>query len=221
MNGPQRGDETLEHLVAHVVIHEAGHHFGLSDDDMHALEDEAGMTGRTERLAIVRSSGTVSFMKRTFAAIAALASTIIVAPAGAQDGAEALSPNQIVNAATPDDWVGIPANDLVVMTLAPDRDGNPREVVIHLMPEPFSQGWIANIRTLARAGWYDGVSVNRVQDNYVVQWGDGDGSRKPLPDGLRLNVVPESGNIMTIFPDRHFRTCGQRSAGHTGDYRGF
>lgn len=25
-------------LVRHVVIHEAGHHFGLSDDDMHALE---------------------------------------------------------------------------------------------------------------------------------------------------------------------------------------
>jgi len=33
------GDETLEHLVAHVLIHEVGHHFGLSDDDMHALED--------------------------------------------------------------------------------------------------------------------------------------------------------------------------------------
>lgn len=26
-------------LVRHVVIHEAGHHFGLSDDDMHALAD--------------------------------------------------------------------------------------------------------------------------------------------------------------------------------------
>ncbi len=26
-------------LVRHVVIHEVGHHFGLSDDDMHALED--------------------------------------------------------------------------------------------------------------------------------------------------------------------------------------
>ncbi|MXO85985.1 neutral zinc metallopeptidase [Altererythrobacter aurantiacus] len=37
-----RGDETLEHLVAHVLIHEVGHHFGLSDDDMHALEDAAG-----------------------------------------------------------------------------------------------------------------------------------------------------------------------------------
>lgn len=30
--------ETLEALVAHVMIHEIGHHFGLSDADMHALE---------------------------------------------------------------------------------------------------------------------------------------------------------------------------------------
>lgn len=34
-----RGDETLEHLVAHVLVHEVGHHFGLSDEAMHALED--------------------------------------------------------------------------------------------------------------------------------------------------------------------------------------
>jgi len=33
-----RGDESLEHLVAHVLIHEVGHHFGLSDEAMHALE---------------------------------------------------------------------------------------------------------------------------------------------------------------------------------------
>lgn len=32
-------EDTLEHLVAHVLIHEIGHHFGLSDADMHALED--------------------------------------------------------------------------------------------------------------------------------------------------------------------------------------
>ncbi|CAN5404904.1 metallopeptidase family protein [soil metagenome] len=32
----------LEALVAHVTIHEIGNHFGLSDDDMHALEDAAG-----------------------------------------------------------------------------------------------------------------------------------------------------------------------------------
>ncbi|MDB5684385.1 MAG: neutral zinc metallopeptidase [Sphingomonas bacterium] len=33
---------TLEALVAHVLIHEVGHHFGLSDADMHALERAAG-----------------------------------------------------------------------------------------------------------------------------------------------------------------------------------
>jgi len=33
------GDDTLEHLVAHVLMHEIGHHFGLSDEDMQALEE--------------------------------------------------------------------------------------------------------------------------------------------------------------------------------------
>lgn len=31
---------TFEALVRHVVIHEAGHHFGFSDEEMHALEDQ-------------------------------------------------------------------------------------------------------------------------------------------------------------------------------------
>lgn len=35
------GNETLDWLVRHVLIHEIGHHFGFSDDDMHALEDMA------------------------------------------------------------------------------------------------------------------------------------------------------------------------------------
>jgi len=32
---------TLEDLIAHVIVHEVGHHFGFSDEDMHAIEDEA------------------------------------------------------------------------------------------------------------------------------------------------------------------------------------
>ena len=32
---------SLEQIVSHIVIHEIGHHFGFSDDDMHALEREA------------------------------------------------------------------------------------------------------------------------------------------------------------------------------------
>jgi predicted Zn-dependent protease with MMP-like domain len=35
-------DETLGHLVTHVLVHEIGHHFGLSDDDMEAIEAKAG-----------------------------------------------------------------------------------------------------------------------------------------------------------------------------------
>ena len=35
-------DETLGAIVAHVLVHEIGHHFGLSDDDMQEIEDAAG-----------------------------------------------------------------------------------------------------------------------------------------------------------------------------------
>ncbi|MEM7666318.1 MAG: peptidylprolyl isomerase [Pseudomonadota bacterium] len=126
---------------------------------------------------------------------AAPAALALGLPASAQEEPEgAPSPNQIVDAASDEEWVAIPAEDLLVMTLAPDADGNKREVVIQLMPAPFSQGWVENIRTLARAEWYDGISVNRVQDNYVVQWGDpgydnpesGETETKPLPEGLRV-----------------------------------
>ena len=33
---------SIEEIVSHIVIHEVGHHFGFSDDDMHALENDAG-----------------------------------------------------------------------------------------------------------------------------------------------------------------------------------
>ncbi|MBB4954781.1 putative Zn-dependent protease with MMP-like domain [Agrobacterium vitis] len=34
-------DETLGDIVTHVLIHEIGHHFGLSDDDMERIEENA------------------------------------------------------------------------------------------------------------------------------------------------------------------------------------
>ena len=34
-------DETLGHVIQHVLVHEIGHHFGLSDDDMAAIEAAA------------------------------------------------------------------------------------------------------------------------------------------------------------------------------------
>ena len=35
------GPDSLEEVIEHVLVHEIGHHFGLSDDDMEGLEDEA------------------------------------------------------------------------------------------------------------------------------------------------------------------------------------
>lgn len=94
------------------------------------------------------------------------------------------SPGEIVAAAPASDWIAIAPSDLLVMDLAPGPRG-PRRVVIQLMPAPFSQGWVGNIRKLAAANWWDGTSVNRVQDNYVVQWGDAT-EKKALPEGLEV-----------------------------------
>lgn len=127
--------------------------------------------------------------------LAASAALALALPVAAEDTAKpaALAPSEIVAAAPKAEWVAVPAEYLLVMTLAPDADGRPRTVVIQLMPAPFSQGWVNNIRLFARAKWYDGISVNRVQDNYVTQWGDPNydnpeatGKPKPLPEGLKV-----------------------------------
>ena len=145
--------------------------------------------------------------KAFLAAATALALTL---PASAQEAAKPAypAPSEIVAAAPKSDWKAIPAEDLLVMTLAPDADGKPRQVVIQLMPAPFSQGWVHNIRLFARAGWYDGISVNRVQDNYVTQWGDPNydnpeakGTPKPLPDGLKVMGEAEYVVSRSLLPE--------------------
>ncbi len=114
------------------------------------------------------------------------------------DPKPALAPSEIVAAAPSADWVRIAPTDLLVMDLAPDGKGRARRIIIQLMPPPFSKGWVSNIRTLVAARWYDGVSVNRVQDNYVAQWGDAEGEdpkkAKPLPSGL--TQVPQSAYVL-------------------------
>jgi len=145
-----------------------------------------------------------------------LAALACAFPLQAQEAPKApVTPNDVVAAAPANDWVRIPAEDLLVMDLAPDMNGKPRRVVIQLMPAPFSQGWVENIKTLARAHWWDGLSIYRSVDNWVVQWGDGeeeDADRtrpaKPLPEGL--NVVPESEYVVSFLADE------ADQAGHLG-----
>ena len=68
-------------------------------------------------------------------------------------------------------------SDLLILDLA---DGG--RVAIELAPE-FAPVHVANIRALARAGWWNGAAIYRVQDNYVVQWGLNESDR-PLPAGV-------------------------------------
>lgn len=103
----------------------------------------------------------------------------LAAPAQAQ----VLSPGEIVAKAPADAWTDIPDTDLQTLTLA-----NGRTVTIQLV-RGFAPVHVRNIELLVAAGWFDGVSINRVQENYVVQWGDGTES-KPLPTGL--GVAPTS-----------------------------
>jgi predicted Zn-dependent protease with MMP-like domain len=42
----ERGDLSLGELIGHVLVHEIGHHFGLSDDDIERVEDSASVDGR-------------------------------------------------------------------------------------------------------------------------------------------------------------------------------
>jgi len=114
-------------------------------------------------------------------------------PSAAAAAPEGKTPNEIVAEAADAEWQAIPADDLLVMDLAPAADGSARRVVMQLVPAPLSTGWTGNVRTLARAHWWDGTSVYRVVENWVAQWGDGeddDALAKPLPAGIA--TVPES-----------------------------
>jgi cyclophilin family peptidyl-prolyl cis-trans isomerase len=129
-------------------------------------------------------------------ALLTCAASLAAFPLAAQEPAkpEYPSPPEIVAKAKADEWVAIAPSDLMVMDLAP-LGNKPRRVVIQLMPAPFSQGWVGNMRKLAAAKFWDGTSVNRVQDNYVVQWGDAT-EKKALPNTLK--AVAES-EYVTAF----------------------
>lgn len=137
---------------------------------------------------------------RSFSA-AMLAILMPATSASAQDRAdEPPTPASIIAAAPAADWRPIDPADLLVMELASDRDGQARKVIIQLLPAPFSQGWVDNMRMLAAAHWWDGTRVYRVVDNWVTQWGAGDeegGRGKALPPGI--TTVPESAYVTAVL----------------------
>lgn len=110
-------------------------------------------------------------------AVVLLAAAAVTTSALAADPAALKTPNDVVAGAPASDWVAIPAGDLLQIELA---DG--RKVVMQLATT-FAPVHVANIKALAKGGWWDGAKIYRVQDNYVVQWGNNE-SEKPLPAGV-------------------------------------
>lgn len=88
----------------------------------------------------------------------------------------------VLAASTPVEWRQPDPERTLYMDLDAGR------VIFELSPA-FAPQHVANLRALTRSGWFDGLSINRVQDNFVTQWGDADG-KKPIV-GAAARVPPE------------------------------
>ena len=103
---------------------------------------------------------------------------------GAAPAKKLLTPTDIVNGASAGAWRTIPADDLLVMEL---KGGG--RVVLQLAPQ-FAPVHVANIRAVARGNYWDGATIYRVQDAYVVQWGLNESDRG-FPAGVTAKPPAE------------------------------
>jgi len=112
---------------------------------------------------------------------------------------EAASSAQIIQAAPLSAWRSLAPENTLYMQLPAGR------VVIELAPA-FAPLHVANIRTLVRDHYFDGLAVIRAQDNYVVQWGDPD-DNKPL-GSAKATLEPEF--TVTETPEMRFTPLPDR-----------
>jgi peptidylprolyl isomerase len=103
------------------------------------------------------------------------------APAAAAKAKPLANAADILAAAPSSDWARIADDDVLLIDLA---DG--RRVSIWLASR-YAPVHVANIRTIARAGWWNDATIYRVQDNYVTQWGDATEKKPPAPG---INPAP-------------------------------
>jgi peptidylprolyl isomerase len=89
----------------------------------------------------------------------------------------------IVKKSQPSDWRPLDPNNTVYMDLPTGR------VVIELAPQ-FAPLGIANIKTMIKERYFDGLTLLRSQDNYVAQWGDPNAEKNPKPLGTAKAKVP-------------------------------
>ena len=113
-----------------------------------------------------------------------------------------LTMQQVLDDSKPADWRPLdPANTLYL-----ELDSG--RVVIELAPA-FAPRHVANIKALVAGGYFDGLSINRSHDNFVVQWGDagGDDPAKARPLGKASATLPAEftrvaeGLAFSVHPD--------------------
>lgn len=108
--------------------------------------------------------------------------------AAAQAPAPAKSAQEILAASPAGDWRALDPDNTLLMDLASGQ------VIVELAPR-FAPAHVANIRALARGGYWDGLAILRVQDNFVTQWGDPEGDdpakARPLPAGAAARLPAE------------------------------
>jgi peptidylprolyl isomerase len=97
--------------------------------------------------------------------LAAACATALAAGAPADTPAKPKTAKELLDASSPSEWRTPDPQDILYMQLPAGR------VVIELAPR-FAPQHVANIRALARGHYWDGLSIYRSQDNFVVQFGD-------------------------------------------------
>jgi peptidylprolyl isomerase len=112
------------------------------------------------------------------AAAFALAGCLLGLAAGT--GAKPVSVADLLADSPAADWRTPDPEDTLYLDL-------PRGQVVIELASRVAPQHAANIRALARARYFDGLAIVRVQDNYVVQWDDQDHHR-PVPAGVRSSV---------------------------------
>ena len=84
----------------------------------------------------------------------------------------------VLAASQPGDWRPLDPENTLYLELTNGR------VVMELAPK-FAPNHVANVKALVREHYFDGLSILRCQDNYVVQWGDPDGEKPELARQIR------------------------------------
>lgn len=110
-----------------------------------------------------------------------------------------LSPAEVLAAAPAEAWRSPAADNLVQMEV--QLPSGTQQVLFELAPR-FAPQHAANIRALVRGGYFDGLAVLRVQDNFVTQWGDASegAEARPLPTSAQSKLPAEFSTALTPLP---------------------